>query len=163
QDVVTPELLADGQVGGQVKRPVPLKDFVRAAGRFPAQAASQQELGGHVLDEGVLEEAAEVEEPFPRAANVWGGQAERSAKPTESVGFVAVEVGHGVTALVEADGEPVRQRHRQADPINLEIPTWQGANGGRPGAAKDGVQLRHGPRIDVLERVAEEADEVGKV
>ena len=70
QDVEVAELLADGEIRGHPAGAAPLVDRVGAARRHPADAARQEELVGHVLDEGVLCEPADVEKALVGAADL---------------------------------------------------------------------------------------------
>src|SRR5205085_2527273 len=76
---------------------------------------------------------------------------------------VAVDMGEGEAALVQADAEAIGESQAQSRPVDLGIEVGKGAAAGHPGTGEDRDDLGQRTGVDVLERVTEESDEVGEV
>src|SRR5262249_25170620 len=138
------------------------EDLVGADGQHVAQAGRRQELVLDVRDEGVLGIAAEVEEAVAAAAELLttGG-----GKHVEQRGAAvpAVDVKVGIAALIQTDAETISKGDAYGRGVDLTVEVGQRRVRVDPGAEEDRLDLRQGARVDVLDRVAHEADEVREV
>src|SRR5262249_35158669 len=80
-----------------------------------------------------------------------------------AVAGIVAELRDCIASLVQTDGEPIRQSDGQPSAVELDVAIGQWGKRGSPWAGKYRIQVGQRARIDGLERVAHERDEIWEI